>query len=510
MLTLVITWLTVFLIAQVDQWATASTPAGAPPLAALEVDGNPVAVTDALLRWKEQPTGSLAEAAWEERLLRAYEQIPGTPVVGTMTQRTQWAAACMPLVASDVAPSKAKFLLRLLEIPAVVREADEEAQAGRTSPPVGWEIQLARALAAGRCNMIDDARGEIEALIKKVELASAASEKDGEENVVFWGREQTLADVLHQLRLQQATIAALCVVTDGGRFSNADASQPTESEQGDGDDKEKGGSPEQVSPPPMKPIAAAPTDAQTAPFVAAELDSKRLKKLLETIPVNPAFGSADKKFIALFEVEGNQLIGKLVRDQQAAELGLVCWSRINELFPTRYRDTIIEFNVLGGRRWAGFFSGDGSNDLGRSGYRLSVAKYTIEEEQNLRMANRTPTARRGTLDWTLVHEMGHYVCLRLDMIERFSREFDAVSPPRREAPDDYPADGSPRTEGNYVTSYAERAGGDEETCETFTTYLLLKELPQGNSLVAKKIRFIGNFPGMPELRQRIQSLGAKK
>ena len=217
------------------------------------------------------------------------------------------------------------------------------------------------------------------------------------------------------------------------------------------------------------------------------------------------------RYHAVFEIRDNTLHSKYTPDDRTRKLGVAGWERIKMLFPLAYREGIIQFNVMAGRRWAGQFSGDGENDIGRKGYRLSIAKYLLEKENNLTQANRPVTPRRSTLDWTLVHEMGHYICLTRNAIELFSQSFDGdmvKQPIRRKRPLDYPADGAPSTNGNFVTSYAERSGGDEEAVETFTTYMTIKELPTNNSLAARKIRFFNTIDGFPELRKRIQSLSA--
>ncbi len=218
-------------------------------------------------------------------------------------------------------------------------------------------------------------------------------------------------------------------------------------------------------------------------------------------------------YFAVFEVKGDQLTEYWRYDDESISLGNQAWDRMSALFPLRYREEIIQFNILAGKRWAGQFGGDGKNDLDREGYMLSVAKYLLLKETQLANASRPVSSRRGTLDWTLVHEMGHYICLETNAIELFSQSFDGDTVPqphRRKQPDDYPEDGSPKTYGNFVTSYAERNPGDEEVVETFTTYMTIKELPSNNSLVAKKIRFFNNIPGFPELRQHIQQLSAQR
>lgn len=234
---------------------------------------------------------------------------------------------------------------------------------------------------------------------------------------------------------------------------------------------------------------------------------------LSEVPDKPGLSAAPAKYLAVFEVRDDAFVGKHLRDREAAELGLACWERIKVLFPLSYRKLIVQFNIMGGRRLAGAFGGSGKNDVGRAGFQLSVARFCAAEERGLRKPGRAVTRRRGTLDWTLVHELGHYICLRMNVIELFSQSYDGddvPQPKRREKPDDYPKDGTPRLDGDFVTSYAERTGGDEEVVETFTTYMLARELPKGDALVARKLRFFDTIPGFPELRRRIQAIGGKK
>ncbi|GAB5496909.1 MAG: hypothetical protein Phyf2KO_19890 [Phycisphaerales bacterium] len=252
----------------------------------------------------------------------------------------------------------------------------------------------------------------------------------------------------------------------------------------------------------------------TAPALAQEAAERytpdeSVASALSAIPDDPKLDEAPGKYLAVFEIDGDAIIGKSIRDPEAGELGILCWNRVVALIPKQYREGVVQFNIEAGRRWAGRFGGDGKNDVGRKGYKFSIAKYAAAEEENLGDAQRPVTARRGTLDWTIVHEMGHYICLKTDTIERFSRQFDAKPnmPVRREAPDDYPEDGSPVTDGGFVTSYAERTPGDEEVVETFTTYITVDELPTNDSWAGRKIRFIGTVEGMAELREHVQAVG---
>jgi hypothetical protein len=241
-------------------------------------------------------------------------------------------------------------------------------------------------------------------------------------------------------------------------------------------------------------------------FYAHDLPSQ--DSLLE-IPDSKQLRQAPDKYLAVFEVQNNELVGKEIRNEASGTVGLEGWKRLKVLFPPEYRSEIVQFNVQAGDRWAGMFDGDGKNDVGRKGYRLSIADDTLRDEPLLANSSRVATARRGTLDWTLIHEVGHYICLKRDLIEMFSQAFDGddVAQPRRhKSPTQYAPDGSPKVDGNFVTRYAERTPGDEETVETFTTYLTIKVLPDNPSLVAKKIMFFDKYPEIRKLREHIQSL----
>jgi hypothetical protein len=256
-------------------------------------------------------------------------------------------------------------------------------------------------------------------------------------------------------------------------------------------------------------VAALFVLAAVLPAVAQETVTPDAR--LASISDVPGLAEAPEQYLAIFEIDEDGIVGKHVRDEAAGRLGLLCWDRITALFPVWARRRIVQFNVQEGSRWAGQFDGSGKNDVGRSGYKLSVSVALLAKEADLADPRRPADARRGTLDWTLVHEVGHYYCLVTDSIEQFSQRFDAKPnmPVRREEPDDYPEDGSPVIDGNFVTSYAERTPGDEEVVETFTTYLLAPALPVNGSLVSEKIRFFDGVRGMAELRERIQGVGDK-
>lgn len=473
-----------------------------------------------------------------------------------------WATELLPILLAGVESDKAEFLVEFTEPFEAIREADIAAAGGATTEPVGWEWQAVHMLALGRQGRITDAYTESDLLTRKIQVNI---DNGGGKNLEadFFGRARSFEEILRECRLHRAVMQAINgpasagtgedVKSEGERSSVGGSSQPEVNHEykyralqnAVFSCRAKVGRLIQESP--LKVIEALVVvrkmreqvvqsgleERQSKPLLtlidrdiesleSAEswsgISSITRKKLglirdlsitLAAIPDRPSLLQADENFLAIFELSGDEMIAKAVRgDEEAARLGVACWNRITTLFPSGYRKGLVQFNIQGGRRWAGFFNGGGSNDVGRKGYSLSIAKYLALAEPGVNDPNRPLTAHRGSLDWTTVHEMGHYICLKTDAIELFSLTFDGDDhrqPLRRENPDDYPMDGSPVLNGNFVTSYAERTPGDEEVCETFTTYLLVKKLPTNDSLVAKKIRFFELLVGYPALRKHIQN-----
>ena len=399
-----------------------------------------------------------------------------------------WATELLPLLLAGVSSEKARFLVEFTTPFQRIRDADEAAKNGETTEPVGWEWQAVHMLAIGREGRIDDAYTENRRLSRKIQVNLKNLGDDAKAD--FFGQQRSLREILRQCRLHRAVVES---INGPPLLGAADTeSQQPKSTTSDADN------------PPRHNMQKEVTEKM--PDLAEEV-----AQILHATPVRDSLLLPDEKYLAIFEVDGDELIAKAVReDQQAALLGVACWQRLTKLFPARYRKGLVQFNIQSGRRWAGFFDGSGANDVGRKGYSLSIAKYQAMKDQRLQDASHPLTPRRGTLDWTMVHEMGHYICLTTNAIELFSQAFDGdghSQPERRKRPDDYPEDGSPVVDGDFVTSYAERTPGDEEVCETFTTYLLVDELPTNDSLVARKIRFFDSLPGYPELREHIQRLG---
>lgn len=488
---LIVTCLGVFMLDDLSRWTTANQLDQDVMTKAFSFNGDDASVAEVLAAWKEMPVGSEYEKRWEEELRTEYQrQLEETRPSQRAEVERRWAAQLLPVALGGVVVDKADFLWEMSLPGESIRVADRLAADGKTTEPIGWEMQVVHAFACSRREFVDDAERELDLVMLKAEVNRANATDDGEA-IPFFGREQSYDGVLHECSLYREILKSIRVQTidsNGPDFEEPDSPSGTEDDGVDFD----------------------------VDFFAddwANFDGEAFVSEFESLPDSPSLVRADEKYLALFEVDGNRFVSKAVRQHDAAELSIPVWERINALFPTMYRREIVQFNLHDGRRWAGAFSGDGSNDVERDGYRLSIAKYLAEEEDELKDATRIASPRRGTLDWTLVHEMGHYICLRSGAIELFSQEFDGdgrEQPSRREDPDDYAEDGSPTVNGNFVTSYAERTPGDEEAVESFTTYMLIPQLPENDSLAAQKIRFFESLPGMHELRTHIQSMGQRR
>jgi hypothetical protein len=186
-------------------------------------------------------------------------------------------------------------------------------------------------------------------------------------------------------------------------------------------------------------------------------------------------------------------------DRAVAEGALGLWRELVFRIPTSQRLDLVQLEITKASDPAGATDNSGTGSAtGRFGYVLSFSASGIDRNDP------DPTAplarRRGTFDWTLIHELGHLRMYADGTIDDYMRDFENRTGPGR----GYPEDGSPRTDGDWVTSYAERAGGDEDCAESFTTYVMLDELPEGDSLAAWKVRWFARRPGYPELRRALR------
>ncbi len=455
-----------------------------------------------LANWKSQSPGAVEQRQLQDQIV-AFHNLqagkPGTPEFFE-TKRT-WANEMLPILLAGVSQKQAEFLAEFTQPFEAIHTADREAANGKPTEPVGWEWQEAHMLAKGRTGRIGDAYEISDRLIKKVQTNLAANKSARAD---FFGAERPLDEILRECLVHRRVIEAINGPARPGPADGVAESiiDPESEQQMNAIIEDLGKNPDNNSKVPNDDLPEA--KRKLAPV---------LKRSLDAIPNRPALLQADKKYVAILEVDGDNLVAKALRDDElAGMLGVACWQRLTTLFPPRYRKGLVQFNIQKGNRWAGFFNGSGANDVGRKGYSLSIARYLALKEKNVDDPLRPLTPWRGTLDWTTVHEMGHYICLTTNAIELFSQAFDGddkPQPSRRKQPNDYPKDGSPVVDGNFVTSYAERTPGDEEVCETLTTYLLIDKLPTNDSLVARKIRFFNKLPGYPELRKHIQNVTRK-
>lgn len=236
-------------------------------------------------------------------------------------------------------------------------------------------------------------------------------------------------------------------------------------------------------------------------------------QMLDSLPINPALSNAPNSVAAAFEVDGNRLISTFVRDTASAQLGLKYWQKMVTRVPFDVRRDIVQFNVIGSSDPVGWFSGDGSNQTGREGYSIAISQILSD---TLGKPCDPLTPRRGTFDWTLVHELAHMRTLLTQVPELFNPPYDGVLQPnvtelfssRFKSPEGnevFPPDGSPKLTGNFVTSYAQQeAGGDEEVAEVFTTYIMIDPLPSNGSTVAAKLKFMDSIPGFSELKTALR------
>ena len=225
---------------------------------------------------------------------------------------------------------------------------------------------------------------------------------------------------------------------------------------------------------------------------------------LEDIPDDPSLSYEENgDVVAIFEVDGHDLIGKHVIDEAAAEGGLKLWQELTLRIPANQLGDLVQFEISLDQDPVAYFNRNGNVTTDRTGLKLG---FSVE---NFSLNDPDPCAplrpARGNFDWSLVHEFGH---LR-GFLDRSWFSFLATFPDIRGEGDGYPDDGTPLLTGDFVTSYAERADGDEDHAESWTTYVMLAddELPpesEDEPLSLKKIRWMDAQPGLRELRQALR------
>lgn len=225
---------------------------------------------------------------------------------------------------------------------------------------------------------------------------------------------------------------------------------------------------------------------------------------LDDIPDDPSLAYDEgSDVVATFEVDGHALIGKHVTDVEAAEGGLKLWQEIALRIPANQLGDLVQLDIYTDTDPVAYFNRTGGVTTQRQGLKLG---FSVE---NFKTNDADPCAplrpARGNFDWSLVHEFGH---LR-GFVDRSWFTFLGRFPDIRGEGDGYPEDGSPVLDRDFVTSYAERADGDEDYAESWTTYVMLpsSDLPaevEGESLALQKIRWLDAQPGLRELRDALR------
>ena len=225
--------------------------------------------------------------------------------------------------------------------------------------------------------------------------------------------------------------------------------------------------------------------------------------VLDSIPNDPSLDDGDEGTLATFEVLGDQLIGKFVRDEEAARGGLRLWQEVVLRIPTNQRYDLVQFDIFEGGTQAAYFNRTGRITTERYGLKIGFNVNTFGEDDADVCAPLVP--RRGSFDWSLVHEFGH---LRGWLDGSWDAFLDTFEDVRGEG-GGYPEDGSPILTGDFVTSYAERADGDEDHAESWTTFVMLDldAIPApsaGEPESITKVRWMSMQPGLLELRAAIR------
>lgn len=224
---------------------------------------------------------------------------------------------------------------------------------------------------------------------------------------------------------------------------------------------------------------------------------------LSEIPDDPSLDPHEDDIVATFEVDGHDLIGKFVVDEAAAEGGLKLWQELTLRVPENQLLDLVQLDISLDDDPVAYFNRHGDVTTKRRGLKIGFSVESFELNQPDPCAPLDP--RRGTFDWSLIHELGH---LR-GFVDGSWFEFLDTFPDVQGDGEGYPEDGSPVLTGDFVTSYAERADGDEDHAESWTTYVVLPvdALPppsEDEPLALQKVRWMDAQPGLRELREALR------
>ena len=245
----------------------------------------------------------------------------------------------------------------------------------------------------------------------------------------------------------------------------------------------------------------------TVQFVGTDCSPPPVLNLAE-IPTDELLNDGDSDTLAIFEVDGDDLIGKFVRDEAAAEGGLRLWQEVVLRIPANQRVDLVQFEIFHNSGQSAIFNRTYDITTHRMGLKLGFHVENFDSNDPDVCAPLVP--RRGTFDWSLIHEFGHLVGWLDGSWPRFLETFDDV----RGDGEGYPEDGSPILTGDFVTSYAERADGDEDYAETFTTWVMLpaSAIPplmeagsiQDGPLAVDKVHWVAAQPRLSALRDALR------
>ena len=224
---------------------------------------------------------------------------------------------------------------------------------------------------------------------------------------------------------------------------------------------------------------------------------------LDEIPDDPSLDPNDDDIVATFEVDGHDLVGKYVVDEDAARKALPLWQELTLRIPENQLQDLVQLDISLDTDPAAYFNRTGDTTASRPGLKIGFSVVNFGLNQDDPCAPLEP--RRGTFDWSLVHEFGH---LRGFVDESWFRFLDTFPDVQGDG-EGYPEDGSPILTGDFVTSYAERADGDEDHAESWTTYVMLPvdALPpktDDEPLALQKVRWMDEQPGLRELREALR------
>lgn len=223
-------------------------------------------------------------------------------------------------------------------------------------------------------------------------------------------------------------------------------------------------------------------------------------EVVADIPPLPALADANDNTLAAFEVDGDRLIGKFVRDDAAAEQAMLLWQELVLRIPTDQRLDLVQLNIYDDDDPVAWVDGTGvGNQVGRYGFTVAFSADNFDRNPGGPCA--PLSGHRGTFDWTLIHEL-HHIRGRVDgTVDAFTSQF----PHTPGDGEGYPEDGTPVLDRDYVTSYAERSSGDEDAAETFTTYVMLAALPDpADALATAKVRWFAEQPDYAAWRSMIR------